>query len=79
MTFTVLDTAAGMREVLTASPDRREDRPRQMLAPMQDMYRYFPGEVDLGRVRAEAPREGVEERLPDLCVVIDRDVVGQVE
>lgn len=72
MTFTVLDTAAGMREVLTASPDRREDRLRQMLAPMQDMYRYFPGEVDLVALHAMGQGFPLEGRTEEVLDAVDQ-------
>lgn len=66
MTFTVLDTAAGMREVLTAPPGQREDRLRTMLTPVQDMYRYVPGEVDPAALHAMGqgfPLEGHTEQV----------------
>lgn len=47
MTITILDTASGMRSVLDAPEAERPARLRAMLEPVADMYRYFPGEVDL--------------------------------
>lgn len=72
MTFTVLDTAAGMREVLTASPGRREDRLRRMLTPMQDMYRYFPGEVDLVALHAMGQGFPLEGRTDEVLAALDQ-------
>ncbi|AQX81401.1 peptidase [Plantibacter flavus] len=47
MTITILDTATGMRSVLDAPEADQPARLRAMLEPVADMYRYFPGEVDL--------------------------------
>ncbi len=52
MTITVLDTSAGMTAVLDAAPARRDGELRRMLLPMEGMYRYFPGEVDLVQMHA---------------------------
>src|SRR5699024_8173180 len=72
MPFTALGIAAGMREVLTASHDRREDRLRQMLAPMQDMYRYFPGEVDLVALHAMGQGFPLEGRTEEVLDAVDQ-------
>ncbi|MCQ1957442.1 DUF2268 domain-containing protein [Arthrobacter sp. zg-Y826] len=47
MTINVLDTAAGMEAVLQAAEGERSGLLRSMLVPMEGMYRYFPGQVDL--------------------------------
>jgi uncharacterized protein YjaZ len=47
MTIRILDTASGMRSVLNSPEAERAARLRSMLEPVADMYRYFPGEVDL--------------------------------
>lgn len=47
MTITVLPTDRGMRAVLDADATERPDLLRQMIEPAAEMYRYFPGEVDL--------------------------------
>ncbi|KAD3632918.1 peptidase [Arthrobacter yangruifuii] len=47
MTITTLDTKAGMEAVLRASEADRSDVLRGVLAPMEGMFKYFPGEVDL--------------------------------
>lgn len=72
MTFTVLDTATGMREVLTAPAGQREDRLRTMLTPMQDMYRYFPGEVDLVALHAMGQGFPLEGRSDEVLAALDQ-------
>jgi uncharacterized protein YjaZ len=47
MTITVLDTARGIAAVLDAGPSQRAEVLREVLAPVEGMFRYFPGEVDL--------------------------------
>lgn len=45
--ITVLDTATTMASVLDADESERPHLVRAMLAPMEGMFRFFPGEVDL--------------------------------
>lgn len=52
MAINVLDTGAGMEAVLSASSDERSDVLRSMLAPVEGMFRYFPGAVDLAVMHA---------------------------
>lgn len=47
MPITVVDNHAAMREILRAPAADRPDLLRAMLAPIRDMYRYHPGDVDL--------------------------------
>ncbi|MFE7799803.1 DUF2268 domain-containing protein [Nocardia sp. NPDC057440] len=47
MTITVLDTYSAMKQILRATGPDRVALLRSMLEPVTDMYRYFPGEVDL--------------------------------
>ncbi|MGY2117617.1 DUF2268 domain-containing protein [Nocardia gipuzkoensis] len=47
MTITVLDTYSAMKEILRAPAADRAALLHTMLEPMQGMYRYFPGDVDL--------------------------------
>ncbi|WP_406232853.1 DUF2268 domain-containing protein [Nocardia sp. NBC_01009] len=47
MTITVLDTYSAMKQILQATGPDRVALLRSMLEPVTDMYRYFPGEVDL--------------------------------
>ncbi|MGW0245991.1 DUF2268 domain-containing protein [Nocardia goodfellowii] len=47
MTITVLDTYSDMRRIVRAPVADRTELLRSMLEPVKDMYRYFPGEVDL--------------------------------
>ncbi|WP_194816329.1 DUF2268 domain-containing protein [Nocardia sp. XZ_19_385] len=45
--ITVLDTYPDIRRILRAPLAERTELLRAMLEPVTDMYRYFPGEVDL--------------------------------
>lgn len=68
MTVNVLDTHAGMRDVLTAPESKRESLLRSMLQPAAGMYRYFPGEVDLVQMHEMGcgfPITGDDERCLD--------------
>lgn len=68
MTITVLDTYAAMKQILQAPVADRVDLLRSMLEPVKDMYRYFPGEVDLVAMHQQAsgfPVDRDEERCLD--------------
>lgn len=52
MTIRVLDTRQAIAAVLNADEHHRSDKLRQMLTPMREMFRYFPGEVDLAEMHA---------------------------
>lgn len=68
MTITVLDTYAAMKQILQAPVADRVDLLRSMLEPVKDMYRYFPGEVDLVAMHQQAsgfPIDRDEERCLD--------------
>jgi uncharacterized protein YjaZ len=55
-----------MRGILDAAPSARPDLLRDMLAPTRDMYRYFPGEVDLASMHRQSfgfPLEGADPQL----------------
>lgn len=54
MTINVLNTSHGMCTVLAADEANRPELLRSMLAPMQNMFRYFPGEVDLVQMHARS-------------------------
>ncbi|WP_433258061.1 DUF2268 domain-containing protein [Streptosporangium sp. CA-135522] len=65
MTITVLDTYSAMKKILQAPVTNRVDLLRSMLEPVKDMYRYFPGEVDLVAMHQQAsgfPLDRDEER-----------------
>ncbi|MEV0297728.1 DUF2268 domain-containing putative Zn-dependent protease [Nocardia sp. NPDC050710] len=47
MTITVLDTYSAMKQILLAPATDRVGMLTSMLEPVRDMYRYFPGDVDL--------------------------------
>lgn len=53
MSIAVLDTYSTMRQVLLAPVPDRVDLLRSMLEPTRDMYRYYPGEVDLVAMHRE--------------------------
>ena len=72
MTFTVLDTATGMRETLTAPLRERSDRLRQMLTPMQEMYRYFPGEADVVALHAMGQGFPLDRRTDEVLTALDQ-------
>ncbi|MGC5617309.1 DUF2268 domain-containing protein [Georgenia sp. Z1491] len=72
MPITVLDTASGMREVLTAPPAGRPDLLRDLLAPMADMYRYVPGEVDLVALHAMCQGFPLDRSTEDVLAALDR-------
>lgn len=83
MTITVLDTATGMDAVLTAEESRRPELLRAMLAPVKDMFRYFPGEIDLLAMHAMSSgfpldRRGDETR-DALSRLRDADAWGRIE
>ncbi|MGO2750453.1 MAG: DUF2268 domain-containing protein [Pseudoclavibacter sp.] len=63
MTLTIVDTDAALEAVLLAPEAQREARMRDLLAPMADQFRYFPGEVDL-----------VQMHLMSFGCALDRDV-----
>ncbi|GAB3562432.1 DUF2268 domain-containing putative Zn-dependent protease [Spelaeicoccus albus] len=68
MTITVLDTYTGMRDVLAVSSPERPEAVRAMLRPAADMYKYFPGEVDLvqmHRMGSGFPIDGDDARCLD--------------
>ena len=83
MTISILDTKAGMEAVLQAPDADRGDVLRSVLAPMEGMFKYFPGEVDLLTMHAmsfgfpfDHPGEEIHQALGRLG---DADVWGQVE
>lgn len=83
MTITVLDTATGMDAVLHAAPGERAEVLRAMLAPMEGMFRYFPGDVDLVAMHAmgfgfPVDRE-VEASRDALARLRDADAWGRIE
>lgn len=53
MTITVIDSAAGMRKVLGASPEARPGLLRELWAPMAGMYHFIPGGVDMATVHRQ--------------------------
>lgn len=72
MTVTVLDTDAGMTTVLDAPQERRADALRAMLAPVEGMFRYFPGDVDLAALHAMGLGFPLDRREGDLRAALAR-------
>ncbi|RKT37179.1 uncharacterized protein YjaZ [Microbacterium sp. AG1240] len=83
MTITVLDTARGIASVLDASPSQRAEVLRGVLTPMEGMFRYFPGEVDLVALHAMSSGFPVDERAAEvrdaLSRLVDADAWGRTE
>lgn len=83
MSVTVLDTAQGLREVLAVPPARRAEVLRRVLVPMEGMFRYFPGEVDLVSMHAMSlgfPLDRCQDEVADgLARLQDADAWGRVE
>lgn len=68
MSITVLDSYSAMRRILLAPAAERVDLLRSMLEPIRDMYRYYPGEIDLVAAHFQAsgfPIDRDEERCLD--------------
>lgn len=78
MTVTVLDTATGMRRVLDAPADRRADVLHEVLAPAADMYRWFPGDVDLVQMHAAGFGFPLDRRGDDVRAALDALVAADV-
>ncbi|MBB1046774.1 MULTISPECIES: DUF2268 domain-containing protein [Dietzia] len=73
MTISMIDSASGMRRVLTADAKDRDDLIRDMWAPMSGMYHFIPGGVDMATVhqqnfgfRPDSAIERVREGLESL-------------
>ena len=83
MTITVVDTAAGMDAVLRADGPDRAPLLRTMLAPMQGMFRYFPGEVDAVAMHTMSFGFPLDRRTEELQEALDRlkaaDAWGRIE
>ena len=78
MTVTVLDTATSMAAVLDAAPAEREDRVRAMLAPAADMFRYFPGEVDLAQLHTMSMGFPLDRELERVKEALERFRAAEV-
>ena len=68
MTITVLDTYSAMKRILQAPVADRVPLLRSMLEPVEGMYRYFPGDVDLVAMHAQTsgfPLDRDEQRCLD--------------
>lgn len=83
MTISILDTKDGMEAVLKASEAERTEALRNVLTPMEGMFKYFPGEVDLLMMHSmsfgfpsDLQGEVTRQALDLLC---NADVWGRVE
>lgn len=72
MTITTLDTSSGMEAVLTAPINDRADLLRHMLAPVERMFRYFPGDVDLASMHALSFGFPLDRRTEELANALTR-------
>ncbi|HEV7949784.1 MAG TPA: DUF2268 domain-containing putative Zn-dependent protease [Glaciihabitans sp.] len=72
MTVTVLDTARGMRSVLTAKESNRAEMLREILRPVEGMYHYFPGEVDLVAMHTMSFGFALDERTAETLDALAR-------
>lgn len=83
VTINVIDSRTAMRQILTAPADQRPALLRQMLLPVAEMYRYFPGEVDLVEVHHWGSGFRVDEQdersLPALDRLADADAWGRID
>ncbi|WGW12298.1 DUF2268 domain-containing putative Zn-dependent protease [Saxibacter everestensis] len=83
MTITVLDTATGMSSVLSADDARRREALSDVLAPMEGMFRYFPGEVDLVAMHAMSFGFPLDRQLDEtrdaLARLVEADAWGRIE
>lgn len=83
MTITTLDTSTGMEAALTAPINDRADLLRHMLAPMEGMFRYFPGDVDLASMHALSFGFPLDRRVEEVTSALTRlrnaDVWERVE
>lgn len=50
MTVTIIDSAAGMRAMVSSSPEQWKDAARSLWEPMTGMYFFIPGGPDLAAV-----------------------------
>ncbi|WP_026541372.1 DUF2268 domain-containing protein [Paenarthrobacter nicotinovorans] len=83
MTISILNTKDGLEAVLKASEAERTEALRSVLTPMEGMFRYFPGEVDLLMMHSmsfgfplDLPGEEAQQALDLLS---DADAWGRVE
>lgn len=83
MTLTLLDTDAGIDAVLAAPTDQRATYLRDLLMPMTEQYRYFPGDVDLVQMHAMGfgfPLDRrIEETRAALELLKDSDAWNRIE
>lgn len=83
MTISILDTKAGMAAVLKAPQSHRGAALQGVLAPMEGMFRYFPGKVDLLTMHSMGfgfPIDQSSEQLQDALDLLDQaDVWARVD
>lgn len=83
MTISILDTKDGLEALLKASEAEHTEALRNVLTPMEGMFKYFPGEVDLLMMHSmsfgfplDLPGEETQQALDLLS---DADAWGRVE
>ncbi|TCN50823.1 uncharacterized protein YjaZ [Rhodococcus sp. SMB37] len=74
MTITVLDTAEEMNAVLTADEAERPELVRALLRPMEGMFRYYPGDVDLFAMHTMSMGFPIDRRVDET-----REALGRLE
>lgn len=53
MNIDIIDTAAAMTRVFDVAPEHRRDLIRKMWSPMNGMYHFVPGEMDLAVIHKQ--------------------------
>lgn len=83
MTLSIVDTKNGLEAVLKAHGAERTQTLRSVLTPMEGMFRYFPGEIDLLMMHSmsfgfplDLPHEEAQQGLN---LLRNADVWGRVE
>lgn len=83
MTISVIDSASGMRRVLTADAKDRADLIRDMWAPMAGMYHFIPGGVDMATVHQQnfgfRPDSAIEQVREGLETLVAADAWTRIE
>ena len=79
----MIDSASGMRRVLTADAKDRDDLIRDMWAPMSGMYHFIPGGVDMATVHQQnfgfRPDSAIEQVREGLESLVAADAWTRIE
>lgn len=83
MTVTMIDSAAGMRAMVSSSPEQWKDVARRLWEPMAGMYFFIPGGPDLAAVHSQnfgfGPSAAADKILGAVDALERADVWGRVE